>query len=738
MSRRWVKISAAVVLSALLVFAGTAVALKSMFPPERLRTLLRPVLEQRLNRQVALDEVRLTVLWGAGIEVAGLTISDRPAFAPSQPFIRLDRFILKLKLLPLLQRQLVVDELVLVRPAVSVIADEQGTYNFSDLSQSTPSPPPPSGAPPPLSVRLSAFRVEDGRLSYTDRQTGTVMEVGHLDQTLSLDLDRASNQTVSSGRLTLQEVAVRRPQGNLRGIDARLDHEVTIDARQKRLDLRTLTVTVQQMAVTLTGRVDGYDRPAPVLDLRVASSDVTLGKLLASIPQDKASEDADVEAEGDITLAGTVRGPVGQGRLPAVNATITLRDGTVRSSALPKPIEQLTSDLVVDGPTLTVQRFTGRSGRSDLALTGTVTNLYGGPAGSKPVIHCTLASEYLDLDELFPPVAPGAGKPEPYEPFPDVVVSGDGAAKRVRLRRLDLTDVRLRLSIQDQVLRLTDVTAAAYGGRLTGTVVHDQKNLAQPVVQVNARLDSVQVSELLSAFIPIKGRVLGRLSTTLAAGGPVSLDGMPVKTAFSALGTLTLADGQVVNWPPLQRLAAWIKIPTFERLDFRSLVGTLRVEGGRIITDDLLMVGPKADWLVRGAAGLDGSLDYRIKTTLSEGLSAQYGSGLAGRALSLFRDERGRVGLAFTVGGTLDSPRFGWDTSPVRDQVARAQEQGKQMLAEKQQQVEDLLRQRQAAAQLQADSLRQRAAGLVRQQADTLREDVKKKAKGLLRGLLRP
>lgn len=729
------KIITGLVTTVALLFVAVVIILKLMFPAERVQALVVEELASQINRRITLDEVGLSVFPSIGIDVTGLTIFDQPNFSSSDPFVRFDRFVLKVKFWPLLRRELIVDELVFVRPVISIIVNEQGTANYEDLaaadSSLAPTPAPSSEETAiPFSVQVSGIRIEQGVLSYTNHQADIGFEVGRLDNMLSLSFEQPSGPILSTGTLTMSDIRIQRPEGLINGIEARLDHDVAIDKAGKIITVNALTVSLQQMALTLMGEITAYDTDTPAVDLKVASSDITIEKLLDSMPSDLAAGIEGTTGSGRIGIEGTVQGPVGKNQLPDIHATLKLREGRVQSPELPIPIEQVTGEFRLQNANLTIKQLAAKMGRSDFAFQGTVTDLYGGPSSARPQARLTVTSSFLNLDEIIPPV--DAGTPvKSFVPYPDVVLTGKGQAQRVLVRGLELTDASLQISLQDQVLRLTDISAGTYGGRLTGSITQDLTNIQQPQLQFDTNIEKVDVGEFLSAFLPVKGLLSGRFSTSFSADGPLEPTGFPVRSALNAIGSLSIGDGHLTNWPPLRKLSSFLKVPDVESVDFRSLVGAFRMEQGRLITDKLLLSGPKGDWVANGSVGLDGSLDYGMQITFSEALSSRVGNGLAGHALSLFRDDQGHVGVTFSVKGMLDAPQFDWD---VKKQVTtRLKQEGQKLLQDKTQQ---LLNQTPLKS-MSVDSLKEQAQSLVKSNMDSVKGDLSKKATDVLKGLFK-
>jgi uncharacterized protein involved in outer membrane biogenesis len=75
---RWLIIVAAAL--ALIVVAGT-VALKVLFPPEKLRAMVVPRIEEKVGSEVALGDIRLRVFPRIAVRLDDFAVANPPGFS---------------------------------------------------------------------------------------------------------------------------------------------------------------------------------------------------------------------------------------------------------------------------------------------------------------------------------------------------------------------------------------------------------------------------------------------------------------------------------------------------------------------------------------------------------------------------------------------------------------------------------------------------------------------------------
>ncbi len=164
---------------------GVILALPFLIDLNQYQDRYKPLIEEALNRKVQLQDIRLTIWPRLGIRVAGVTILDDPSFSAG-PFASLKSLDVGVKLLPLLSKQVEVEEISLRDPEITVITNKDGVMNVSTIgagtaSSSTAEPgtvPPPAGDPLQLLALFAVDRVsiEGGKLTYRDLLTAPSTE----------------------------------------------------------------------------------------------------------------------------------------------------------------------------------------------------------------------------------------------------------------------------------------------------------------------------------------------------------------------------------------------------------------------------------------------------------------------------------------------------------------------------------------------------------------------------------
>ncbi|HSA13424.1 MAG TPA: AsmA family protein [Spirochaetota bacterium] len=247
-------------------------------------------MREALNRHVTIESIDVGIFSAiSGIEVNGVYISnyknarqlealrDKPV--PSKDvFVSLNSFTFKVSLLPLVHRQLVLRELVLREPKISVVKNENGGYNFDDLLKPKPmtaeekaeaerkkkeealEPDKPMTADDiPVAVSVGKIGIEKGRLSYLDKKYDQTFEVYDLAAFVkNVDIDPKALEKHDSLKIEL-DFGVKTTGPMKSGSVKSFDIGFAVDADARPFDLKTrkldpeLTIKAGMPRGSLTG-----------------------------------------------------------------------------------------------------------------------------------------------------------------------------------------------------------------------------------------------------------------------------------------------------------------------------------------------------------------------------------------------------------------------------------------------------------------------------------------------------
>lgn len=117
--------------SAVVLVVATGVVLiaaKFLITPERVRQVVIPMAEERLNRPVSIGDINVRIF--SGIVISDFVIGSKDNI---KDFVSAKAMVLRYRFWPLFRLSVVVDEIRLDSPEIRVERYENGEFNFSDL-----------------------------------------------------------------------------------------------------------------------------------------------------------------------------------------------------------------------------------------------------------------------------------------------------------------------------------------------------------------------------------------------------------------------------------------------------------------------------------------------------------------------------------------------------------------------------------------------------------------------------
>jgi AsmA protein len=207
--KRVIKVLLWVVAIAMAVLVLAAVGVSRYFDPNDYKGQIASLVRDRTGRELRMEgDLSLTFFPWLGVEVQEVELADAPGFGP-QPFARVARVQVRVKLLPLVKRRVEMDTVVVHGLVLHLIKDTQGHGNWEDLAAAAGAPPAaeaPSkdggGTPPAAAIALGGLDVRDAQLVWEDQgarsryaltelnlHTGALRLDGPVDVTLACDVE---------------------------------------------------------------------------------------------------------------------------------------------------------------------------------------------------------------------------------------------------------------------------------------------------------------------------------------------------------------------------------------------------------------------------------------------------------------------------------------------------------------------------------------------------------------------
>ena len=149
--------------------------LLGLVAPPLIRGKIASALSDKLHRPVTIQQISFNP-YAMTLAVRGFLMKERQSETPAVSF---DELFVNLEYRSLFRLAPVVKEMLLIKPYVSLIRDEDRKYNFQDLiDEFTSGPPRPPGPTPRFA--LNNIQIVDGKIDFDDRPERTKHTVTEL------------------------------------------------------------------------------------------------------------------------------------------------------------------------------------------------------------------------------------------------------------------------------------------------------------------------------------------------------------------------------------------------------------------------------------------------------------------------------------------------------------------------------------------------------------------------------
>jgi uncharacterized protein involved in outer membrane biogenesis len=276
--KKFLKVALVVVGVLVLLVIGLSLLVKSYLSSDRLKPIILPKAEAATGRKVQLDEINVSLF--KGIVAKGLSVKERDG---QRDFLKIGRFVLSYRLLPLLKKQLVISKIEIVSPSISIKKEREGRYNFSDImekrSQEPQKPSGPGHEALPVSVVADRLFIRNAGFKFVDDEK--VLP----DVSISLDAEfKGSIEKDGTPRMEFGLISLKEAKASLRDKEVKVSGKIDMDAKTVRANLQAL---IGRDNIELSATVKDY-RLAPDVVANIHAKTLDLQQLMGLSGEKKA------------------------------------------------------------------------------------------------------------------------------------------------------------------------------------------------------------------------------------------------------------------------------------------------------------------------------------------------------------------------------------------------------------------------------------------------------------------
>jgi hypothetical protein len=207
------------------------------------------------------------------------------------------------------------------------------------------------------------------------------------------------------------------------------------------------------------------------------------------------------------------------------------------------------------------------------------------------------------------------------------------------------------VTYKDKLVTFKNAKANLYTGNVSGDGSVEISNMFQPLVKAQFAGTNIEANDFLERFANLGGHLYGKFDMQGNLTGQGSEVPDFVKT-LTADGKVNMKEGRLVNFDLINQMAGKFGFKTFQEEAIRDFVSNIKIRDGKLMFDATKLISKMGDWNVGGAVGfVDKSLNLDMGVYLAADVAKQFSS-----LGALFQDDKGRMKINFTIGGSYTSP----------------------------------------------------------------------------------
>lgn len=627
---------------AFILLLAAAVLVPLFVDPNEYKDEIAAEVKKATGRDLTIDgDIGLSFFPWIGLELGRIQLSNAAGFG-DKPFVLLDQAQVRVKLLPLLSKQVVVDTVVIDGLRLNLAKNAEGVSNWDDMTQrgkavedtpakqETPSATDSAGGLKALAIE--GIAINDAQLIWDDKAGGQHYEIK------GVNLESGKINPGQPTDLTLS-FSMQSDQPPLTA-DLRLHGVVTADVNAQKYQIDNLT---------LKADLQGENLPKEGLQ----------AELMALLTLDQSTDVMNVRqlslVAGDLRLTGNLSGhslstnPAFEGefKLAELNPRSLMKQFAlpVPETADPSVLNKfaLNTGFRADTKNLTLEKLVITLDQSRIDGRFKLLNF------SQPAYRFQLKLDEIDVDRYLPPPPPEdapvsdtAGEAAtdqaeliPVETLRPLDIESEIGIGKFKIKNIQMQFVELKIKAKDGRLSVDQTVKRFYDGTVRGRIALDVTG-SLPRIAIEEHAQKIQVESLIN---DVSGQ--DRLSGAGSFNANLTTSGQSIAQFKQRLtGKLDFAftNGAVkgINIAKMLRDAkakmAGEKLPadqSEEKTDFSELGASATIDQGLLRNSDLLMKSPFLRISGKGKVDLVGeTLDYMIRPVIVASDKGQDGEGL--------------------------------------------------------------------------------------------------------------
>jgi hypothetical protein len=516
--------------------------------------------------------------------------------------------------------------------------------------------------------------------------------------------------------------------------------QLNMNAGNSGSELATTMVHLEDMSFRLDG--EPFSMKAKVQNLNniqydiAAKGKIDLDKMTRIFPLEgmtlKGKMTADIQTAGLMSDVTARR----YDKLPT-KGLIELNQFEYKAKDLALPVLIPQAKARFNSKELNLENMQMLIGQSDFSFQGSIKNHLGYVLKDETLQgKLSMDSKNLNANELMGLSADpkAAAKPTEEKPLSPVALPQNidfilsARAGKVLYDNLDLAGLQGGITLKNGVLNLNNLQFRTLDGSMRMDGSYNPCELQAPSFDFKMDMQNISVSKAYAAFntirvmAPAAANLEGKFSSQFSLSGKLTGEMKPDLPGTNGGGLIKITEGRIKDLKIIEGINSLAKtsLPTQTSLNDVQIKAT--VKNGRVFFEPFQVKAGSQVVSIGGSNGLDGTIDYLMKTSVPAGAAGAALSAVVSRFTGKSMTAPKAVNFEISATGPATAPKY----KIVKIDAGDSKEQVKTAVNEK---VNQLKAEAEAKARAEAERLKQETEAKARAEAERLKKEAENKAR---------
>lgn len=353
-----------------------------------------------------------------------------------------------------------------------------------------------------------------------------------------------------------------------------------------------------------------------------------LEKLQMLIPKEYLTQatgliHANVQFEGRINQLKTLESAL----KVQSSGTVEMETVSLQITSSKLPVKEVSGTLHFNKNEIDMKGVNGYLGKSHFILDGKLKNIipYLLSDHQAVEIQADLVSKNINLDELLGDSTSASGNQQyAFDISPLITLNFDCTIESLNFRRFKGRDIYSKIRVKNQILAAPKLLFSGMGGKVSMKGIIDSSNKNYIDIMTDVDVTGLYMDSIFYVFENfnqdflqdkhLKGKMNAKFSTGMSFSKALDL----FDETLTADIHLTIDDGELNNFEPLQAIASYLPDDDLSKLKFLELSNDIHIENKKIYIPAMEVSSNVNTIRIGGTHTFDQHIDYRLVVPLPQ------------------------------------------------------------------------------------------------------------------------